>query len=207
MNSLAGVMCVGILADLGDFFEMLGPLALFGIYIFAALAKGWAKKNKQSSSEDKKQKQSFLQKAVQKHYQEIHERQTGKSRPKTPIYQPKQPKPVQRTQTPRTVREPVPSQQPNKGDLGHPVQFNKQLRQTHNRPRIRQHKQQIPVIKSQPPQPKKQSYKTAAKDSKAVKRSKAYSKNHLTAMLQQPQNLRTAIILKEILDKPLALRQ
>ena len=41
-------------------------------------------------------------------------------------------------------------------------------------------------------------------ETKAVKQSRA--DHSLASMIRQPQNLRTAIILKEILDKPLALR-
>ncbi|MHC5140763.1 MAG: hypothetical protein ACYSOD_01970 [Planctomycetota bacterium] len=73
MISISGFMCLCVLAEADDFFKMIGPLLIFGIYIVGALAKGWTKGRQQDSEEEP----SELRKAVQKRYQEIHQRQVG----------------------------------------------------------------------------------------------------------------------------------
>ena len=73
MISISGFMCLCVLAEADDLFKMIGPLLIFGIYIVGALAKGWTKGRQQDSEEEP----SELRKAVQKRYQEIHQRQVG----------------------------------------------------------------------------------------------------------------------------------
>jgi hypothetical protein len=48
--------------------------------------------------------------------------------------------------------------------------------------------------------------KRVPKKTKTVEGSQKRSENLLTFLIKRPENLRSAIILKEILDKPLALR-
>ena len=39
MISISGFMCLCVLAEADDFFKMVGPLLIFGIYIVGSLAK------------------------------------------------------------------------------------------------------------------------------------------------------------------------
>ena len=74
MSQILGFMCFDMLAEAEDFFKMIGPLLIFGIYIVGSLAKGWTKGRQQDPEEEEP---SELRKAVQQRYQEIHQRQIG----------------------------------------------------------------------------------------------------------------------------------
>ena len=80
MNNLSEIMCLiqtGVCADASDLFELLGPILIFGIYIIASIVKAAAQKGK--SDESGEENKSELKKAVRRRYQEIYQRQTGKT--------------------------------------------------------------------------------------------------------------------------------
>jgi FtsZ-interacting cell division protein ZipA len=193
-------MCFGVLADADDFFKMIGPLLIFGVYIIGALAKGWTKSRQQESEEEKP---SELRKAVQKRYQEIHQRQTGKSSGQ--VQQPRHTEPVRTVHSARTVEPPTPVRQvPRRTYPTHQVQAERPRRPVQHRNRPRNVQQKPVSVKTQAPKPAQRPQTVRSHEAKAVKQSRA--DRSLASMIRQPQNLRTAIILKEILDKPLALR-
>ena len=198
MNHISGFMCFGVLAEADDFFKMIGPLLIFGVYIISALAKGWTKNKQQGSDEEKP---SELRKAVQRRYQEIHDRQVGNSPGRTQSQPPRQPEPVRTVHSARPVEPPASVRQvPRRTSPAHPVQVERPRRPVQHRNRPRNVQQKPVSVKTQAPKSVRKPHKA-----EAVKQSRAehYS---LASMMRQPQNLRTAIILKEILDKPLALR-
>ena len=199
MNHISGFMCFGVLAEADDFFKMIGPLLIFGVYIISALAKGWTKNKQQGSDEENS---SELRKAVQRRYQEIHDRQVGNSPGRTQSQPPGQPEPVRTVHSARPVEPPTPVRQvPRRTYPAHQVQAERPRRPVQQKNHLRQNMRQKPVsVKTQAPKSVRKPHKA-----EAVKQSRAehYS---LASMMRQPQNLRTAIILKEILDKPLALR-
>lgn len=203
MSPISGLMCSGVLAEADDFFKMIGPLLIFGIYIVGALAKGWAKGRQQESEE---KEPSELKKAVQRRYQEIHQRQIGggpgQGQP------PGQSEPAPATvHPPRPVEPPMPVRQPSQRTYpAHPVQAEKQRRPVpQQQNHLRQYRRRKPV--SEKIQPAKSVQKPLAIKRNEAKSTKPRCAEYsLASMIRQPQNLRTAIILKEILDKPLALR-
>ena len=198
MSQIAGFMCFGVLADGGNFFELIGPLLLFGVYIIVALAKKLGKDQQQESDGEN---QSELAKAVRKRYQQIHDRQVGNSPGRTQPQPPRRTEPVRTVQSARPVVESVPVRQvPRRTYPAHQVQAEK-----HRYP-VQPNVQQKPVsVKTQAPK-SAQRPKTVKKSYKAKSIKQRYTDYSLASMIRQSQNLRTAIILKEILDKPLALR-
>jgi len=196
MGRILGFTYCGLLADGGDFFELLGPLLLFGIYAIGALAKKWVN-SRQSNSEEKPPTE--LQKAVRKRYQQIYERQVGKEPPKRI-------EPVRTAHTVRPAEPPVPIRQlPRRAYPTPQVRAERQRRPVQQKKHLRRNTRQKPVsVKAQAP---KSAQKPQTVKSSKAKTIKQRSTDHsLLSMIRQPQNLRTAIILKEILDKPLALR-
>jgi len=201
MSRISDFMCLGVLAEAEDLFKMIGPLLIFGIYIVGALAKGWTKGRQQDSEEP-----SELRKAVQKRYQEIHQRQVGgvEGQAQPPRHTEPAPTTVHAS---RPVEPPVPVWQPPQRTFPPlPVQA-----ESHRRPvqqqqnTIRQSRRQKPY--SVKTQALKSGHKPGTVKSSQTKAIKPRSADHsLVSMLRNPQSLRTAIILKEILDKPLALR-
>jgi len=203
MSPISGCMCFDMLAEAEDFFKMIGPLLIFGIYIVGALAKGWTKGRQQDSEQEEP---SELRKAVQRRYQEIHQRQIGGA--------PEQGHPPKRTEpapaTPhssRSIESPIPVRQPSQRiHPAHPVQAER-----HRRP-VPQQQNYLRKNRRQKPVPEKAKIPKSPQKLRMVKPSEAKStelrcaEHSLASMIRQPQNLRTAIILKEILDKPLALR-
>ncbi len=201
MNPISGFMCFGVLAEADDFFKMIGPLLIFGVYIIGALAKGWTKNRQQESDEENP---SELRKAVQRRYQEIHDRQVGNTPGRTQPQPPRHTEPVRTVHSARPV-EPLASvrQVPRRTYPTHQVQAERPRRPVKHRNRPRNVQQKPVSIKAQVPKPV-QRPQTVSHEEKAVKQSR--TDHSLASMIRQPQNLRTAIILKEILDKPLALR-
>ena len=195
MSPISGFMCFDMLAEAEDFFKMIGPLLIFGIYIVGSLAKGWTKGRQQDPEEEEP---SELRKAVQQRYQEIHQRQIGGA--------PEQGHPPKRTEpapaavhSSRSIESPIPVRQPSQRT--YPIQAER-----HRRPvpqqqnHLRKNRRQNPVaVKAKIP-------KSAQKPQTAKSTELRCAEHSLASMIRQPQNLRTAIILKEILDKPLALR-
>ena len=199
MNPISGFMCFGVLAEADDFFKMIGPLLIFGVYIISMLAKGWTKNRQQESDEENP---SELRKAVQRRYQEIHDRQTGKSSGQ--VQPPRHTEPVRTVHSARPVEPPASVRQvPRRTYPTHQVQAERPRRSVKHRNRPRNVQQKPVSIKTQVPKPV-QRPQTVSHEEKAVKQS--CTDHSLASMIRQPQNLRTAIILKEILDKPLALR-
>ena len=203
MISISGFMCLCVLAEAEDLFKMIGPLLIFGIYIVGALAKGWTKGRQQDSEEEP----SELRKAVQKRYQEIHQRQVGgvEGQAQPPRHTEPAPTTVHAS---RPVDEPpVPVWQPSQRTFPPlPVQAesHRRLVQQPQKPR-RQSRRQKPV--SAKTLSSKSVYKSGTVKSSQTKAIKPSSADYsLASMLRNPQSLRTAVILKEILDKPLALR-
>ncbi len=196
-------MCFGVLADGGNFFELIGPLLLFGVYIIVALAKKFGKDQQQESDEEKP---SELRKAVKRRYQEIHDRQVGNSPGQVQPQPPRHTEPVRAVHSARPVEPPAPIRQvPRRTYPAHPVQAERHRRPVQQKNHLRQNMRQKPVsVKTQAPKPVQRPQTVGSHETKAVKQSR---KDHsLVSMIRQPQNLRTAIILKEILDKPIALR-
>jgi hypothetical protein len=201
MNQILAFIYYGIQAEANNFFEFLGPLLLFGIYILGALAKSWSKKRDLGSDEEKPS--SELQKAVKKRYQQIYERQTGKTPTLTQMQ-------TSRTEQPQFVRKPV--------EEIEPVKPRQQVSPT-NIPESKQRYQKAqPKRMTRPPVVQKRTFTQPSKRmSKPYQVRKATvdipakhtfkpTCDYLIKMIQEPQNLRSAIILKEILDKPVGLR-
>jgi hypothetical protein len=175
----------GLLAE--GLFDLLGPALIFGIYIIGALAKNWVKRDKGGSQDEN---QSELKKAVRKRYEQIRQRQVGEETP-------------QLKRTPKAI----------------PVA--RTIRQEENRPRqaMQTQKSVVGYGRPKPPQTIQQAIapepvhlqkKKAAQKQIPKKVDQAPKCRHagslLENMMSRPENLRSAIILKEILDKPLALR-
>ncbi len=200
MNHISGFMCFGVLAEAGDFFKMIGPLLIFGVYIIGALAKGWTKNQQESDKENP----SELRKSVRKRYQEIYQRQTGKSSEQA--QSPRHTEPVRTIHSARPVEPPAPVRQvPRRTYPTHPVQAERHRRPVQQENHLRRNVQQKPVsVRTQASKPAQRPQAVRSHETKSVKQSRA--DRSLASMIRQPQNLRTAIILKEILDKPLALR-
>ncbi|MHC4854793.1 MAG: hypothetical protein ACYS72_00125 [Planctomycetota bacterium] len=189
---------IGLLAE--GLFDLLGPILIFGIYIVASIVKTVAKKgSKEDSGEET---ESELKKAVRRRYQEIHQRQTGQTPPEQRSPQYVQPRPVQPTPP---IRQPQRSQWEIQQEAIR--QRNAKLksqRTVSKRPHVNV-PTQTPRAVSQPDMLYAQK-KRVPKKTKTVEGSQKRSENLLTFLIKRPENLRSAIILKEILDKPLALR-
>ena len=199
MSPISGFMCFDMLAEAEDFFKMIGPLLIFGIYIVGSLAKGWTKGRQQDPEEEEP---SELRKAVQQRYQEIHQRQIGGA--------PGQGQPPKRTEpapatvhSSRSIESPIPVRQPSQRT--YPIQVERHRRPVQQKNDPRQNMRQKPVaVKAKIPKSPQKPRMVKPSEAKSAKPECAdYS---LASMIRHPQNLRTAIILKEILDKPLALR-
>ena len=194
MSPISGFMCFDMLAEAEDFFKMIGPLLIFGIYIVGSLAKGWTKGRQQDSEQEEP---SELRKAVQRRYQEIHQRQIGGGTA--------QKQPAGHTEpTPAAVRPslPVEPQMPVRqpSQRTYPIQADRHRRPVQQKKHLQRNRQQKPVgIKAKIP---KSPQKPQTEKSTELR----CAEHSLASMMRHPQNLRTAIILKEILDKPLALR-
>lgn len=204
MNFFSCFIYNGMLADAGDFIELLAPLILFGIYILGALAKKWSKNRELDSGEEKPS--SELQKAVRKRYQQIYEKQTGKtpSRNQVQSRQAEQPQFVR--QTAEKIK-PVRVRQHERGISSSSPEYQRRYPRTQ---RTRKSQTRTATVQ-----------RTA---SQAVKTSRPHplrkvaidktfdhvckpANDYLIKMIREPENLRSAIILKEILDKPLGLRE
>lgn len=198
------------------FGELIGPILIFGIYIVASLAKAVAKKGRSEDSGE--ETESELKKAVRRRYQEIYQKQVGQTpsqgSPKQPRQQPNyQPKPVSRTEPAikrqrseweirqEALRQRNAKIQPQRPNLERPkpnIIKQVSVAETHKKPR---HLKPVEKIFDEIP---KKHYQQTSKV--AVKESRIQTSG-LNSLLKDPQNLRSAIILKEILDKPLALRE
>lgn len=223
-TGMVGFICHGLCANGSNFFEILGPVLIFGIYIIAAIAKSLGKKNTKESDE---KSESELKKAVMKRRQQIYERQVGKTPQQVPQrpQQPPQAIPSRQTQ-PKTgqLKQKVITQwdrqqqviQQKMVDMRRqlnmkrdPLSVPTQQTQYHRYTPGQQRRQRKPV--QQPPKPAKQKMEPVVKkvpgkkEIPVTKKSPAYG--HVYSLLRQPDNLRSAIILKEILDKPLGLRE
>jgi len=191
---------IGLLAE--GFFDLIGPLLIFGIYIIASIAKTATKKGKQAGSGE--EKESELKKAVRRRYQEIYQKQVGQTpqKPPEPQRSPQyaaQPRPVQQAPL---IRQPQRSQWEIKQEAIRQRKARLQSQRTVSRRQQTKAPKQIPAAMSQP-KPKQVLYQRPAK---TVDDSRKQPENLLQYMIKRPENLRSAIILKEILDKPLALR-
>lgn len=201
MNQVIGFMFRRVLAE--GFFELLGPILIFGFYIIAALAKGW-RKNQQRETEEKPD--SDPNKTVselpsyKKLREQIRQRQVGTTT--SPVKSQSYQKPVpsvpvtQAPQCPQTPRahpvHPVRSERTDR-----PLsQGNRDHRNIHQKAAVIN--AQATELIAKPKTPKR----SIIKDVKPK-----HSDDLFMTLIRQPQNLRTAIILKEILDKPLALRE
>jgi FtsZ-interacting cell division protein ZipA len=202
MSQNSGFIYLGLLADADNLFELLGPLLIFGIYAIAAIAKKWAS-SKQTDSEEKPT--SELQRAVREKYKEIHARQTGKT-PVAPKFQPqRKPESTRPVPTQQRFERPAPVRQVAKKPVVYPVQVQKQPRYVRQQTRPQRHRRPKPVeTKAQTPQPVHRPKPKKQPAAKPLKQK--YTENILTTMIRRPESLRSAIILKEILDKPIALR-
>ena len=200
MSQISGLLFFGVLAKAEDFFKMIGPLLIFGIYIIGVLAKGWTKNQQHGSDEEN---QSELKKAVKRRYQEIHDRQVGNNSGQGQA--PRHTEPVRTVRSAQPVEPSTPVRQvPRRTYPLHQVQAERPRRPVQHRNRPRNVQQKPVSARTQAPKPVQRPQTVRSHEVTAVKQSRAdYS---LVSVMRKPQNLRTAIILKEILDKPLALR-
>ena len=182
---------IGVLAS--GLFDLIGPFLIFGIYIIVSIAKATAKKEQAGDSEEA---ESELKKAVRRRYQEIYLKQVGQA-PQESSKPQRKPQYVQ-SQPKQEIEPTIPQ---------HRYQW--EIRQQAIRERN---------IKSQPRKivPKRPQASILKQVSAAVSKPKskqlmhqemAKTGNLLVSMIKEPGNLRSAIVLKEILDKPLALRE
>ena len=200
----------GLLAE--GWVELIGPILIFGIYIIGSIAKNVAQKNQGTEEQD----QSELKKAVQKRCEQIRQRQLGQESPqfkRTPkevstakAIREQQTRPQrvsQWDQKQRAIRQrnaTLKEQRLAANDAQIPAPAQKPVVEYH-RPKPSKIIRQVAVPKPVPVQKKRQSPKKVAKISK-----QRSATDLLQQMMNQPENLRMAIILKEILDRPLALR-
>jgi hypothetical protein len=198
MDQVLGFINHGMLAEGNNLLEMLGPLLLFGIYAIGALAKKWADSKKTESDE---KPPSELQKAVRKRYQQIYERQTGNdaaaNRPVPVRAEPVKTSPVRPLEKtpPKTQARTLLTPQLQELKKRPPVHQRQKYRQERRNQRKVAAKQTSAVI--QRPQPA---------TIKIVSIKQKCEGHSVLSMFQQPPSLQTAVIMKEILDKPLALR-
>ena len=197
----------GLLAE--GWFELIGPILIFGIYIIASIVKSVAKKGKSEDSDVKVE--SELQKAVRKRYDQIRQRQLGQQSP-------------QSKRPPKTVpvARPVQQEQSRPRQMSQWEQQQQAIRQRNEKlqeQRMATKRQHANVLKQssktvRQPKPKQAipqklvqtQKKKIQHQAKTVSQKKQQAGNLLSYMINRPENLRSAIILKEILDKPLALR-
>ncbi|MHC4524062.1 MAG: hypothetical protein ACYSU8_00780 [Planctomycetota bacterium] len=237
-----------LLAD--GFFDLIGPILIFGIYIIASIAKKVAKKGQTEDSdveieselkkavrkryEQIRQRQSIakkvakkgqtedsdveieseLKKAVRKRYEQIRQRQLGQ--------QSQQPPQVKRPPKAVPVARPVQQEQSRPRQMSQWEQQQQTIRQRNAKlqeQRMATKRQHANVLKQssktvRQPKPKQAipqklvqtQKKKIQHQAKTVSQKKQQAGNLLSYMINRPENLRSAIILKEILDKPLALR-
>ncbi|MDH4203127.1 MAG: hypothetical protein OEV87_09550 [Phycisphaerae bacterium] len=192
---------IGLLAE--GLFDLFGPILIFGIYIVASIVKTVAKKRPTEDSGE--ETESELKKAVRRRYQEIYQRQTGQTQPRPP--EQRSPQYVQ----PRPVQQAPPIRQPQRSQWEIQQEAIRQRnaklqsqRTVPKRPHVNA-PTQTPKAVIQPNILGTQKQRVPKK-TKTVEGSQKQSENLLAFMVKSPENLRSAIILKEILDKPLALR-
>lgn len=196
--------------------ELIGPILIFGIYIIGALAKNWVNRDQKGSD---KENQSELKKAVRKRYEQIRQRQTGEDS----AHLKRTPKAVS---TARTIqqeenrpRQASQWEQQQRAIRQHNAKLQEQRMAAKRARAIQAQKAVVGYDQPKPPQtigqvvapkPVRKQKKTAVPkhiSEKAVHTPKYRCAGGLLEdMLGRPENLRSAIILKEILDKPLALR-
>ena len=204
----------------GDWSRLIGVIVVVGFWIISAAAKMWSKnasgeddeaertsravelakkyaKQKQSQAKparnsefmsewDRRQEMKRLQRMAQLRKREIQPPKPVKPAVVPPI--PKQPKPIP------TVKSP-------------------EFKPVSQLARIRQYARQVKT-QQQPPRPVSvpQTYKTPRKKKPVTHKKSAAaatiktSSHPLHVLLKHPDQLRSAIVLKEILDKPIALR-
>lgn len=213
---IAGLISNRVCAEGSDFFELLGPVVIFGIYIVASIIKTVAKKN---SGETDEEAQSALKESIEKRRQEIYQRQVGKTPPKTsPQYTP-----VPTAEKPSVARRDEVTlqdlqQRKTQQRLANIVDQQSRRRDSFTAPKQKEDLQKYkPAQESRPRQVSHKAVRSAATKPgmhhKTVpaktphKPSECWSQNQLLSMIRQSDSLRSAIILKEILDKPLALRE
>lgn len=200
----------GLLAE--GWVELIGPILIFGIYIIGSIAKNVAQRNQESSGEEGG---SELKKAVRKRYEQIRRKQVGEESP----HLKRTPKAVP---TARTIR-------PENKRTSQWEQQQQAIRQRNARLQEQRIAAERRVIQTQKtvvgyerpkpsrtirqvvaPKPVHKQKKTAVPKQVSEKASQPPKCRHtggaLGDMMCRPENLRSAIILKEILDKPLALR-
>ena len=183
----------GLLAE--GLFDLLGPALIFGIYIIGALAKNWVKRDQGTSEEEN---QSELKKAVRKRYEKIHQRQLGEDSPQ-----------LKRTQKSIPIARTVRQEENRPKQISQWEQQQQAIRQRNaklqeQRITPKTTRQSSASITSHVPK-KKMSKEAVPRKIDQVQKDRPM-KNILRHMMNRPENLRSAIILKEILDKPLALR-
>jgi hypothetical protein len=196
---------IGLLAE--GFFDLLGPILIFGIYIIASIAKTVAQKGQKDGSDE--EPESELKKAVRRRYQEIYQKQVGKVPPKTS--QTQQPTPQVQL---RPAQKPVPEIPRQRSQWEVQQEAVRQLqsqRTVPKRPHVYIQKQAPTALNQSKPgqmadqKPVQAQKKLIQQQVKTIEGSQRRTGN-LLSMLKGPKNLRSAIMLKEILDKPLALR-
>ncbi|MEN8127070.1 MAG: hypothetical protein ABFR90_04600 [Planctomycetota bacterium] len=214
MNSFESLQ-FGLLAE--GWFELILPIFIFGIYIIGALAKNWTQQQKQDPEEHD---QSELKKAVRKRYEQIRQRQMGEGTPqlkKTPKAIPAARTLRQEENRPRQISQWEQQQQVIRQRNAKLQEQRMAARQTRavqaQKPVVRYARTKPPKMTRQVPVPSpvQAQMKKAAKKKPVSKKVEQAPRrqptgNLLSHMINRPENLKSAIIVKEILDKPLALR-
>lgn len=201
MGQVVGFINFVVLAE-SNLFELLGPLLLFGIYAIATLARRLAN-SKQSESQEKKP--SEPQQAVRSGYQAIHDMQVGKAAVTEKVRSPEQPQQYRIEPRPRTFEKNLLSQQRLERAVAYSAHVQKSIRSVRQKPRTEPYSDlKTQTVLTGPPQSihipelEKKSI-TEPLNTKDVK-------HPVLTMIYQPQDLRSAVILKEILDEPVSLR-
>jgi len=178
-------------------FELLGPILIFGIYIIASIVKTVSKKGQKDDPDEKLEPE--LKKAVRRSYQEIFQKQVPKAQPKaSQSQQPKlhvQSQPVQKPSPAHAMRD---SQWEIQQEMIRQRNAKLQSRKIASKPVPAY----VSTVASQP-QIKPMVYEKTANSGVGIPKQ---TENQLMSSIKGFENLRSAIILKEILDKPLALR-
>jgi hypothetical protein len=186
---------IGLLAN--GLFDLIGPFLIFGVYIIASIAKAAAKKGQAGNSDE--ETESELKKAVRRRYQEIHQKQIGKV--------PQAQKPFRHMERP--VQQAPAERQPHRSQWELRQETIRERNAKNQTRQIGPKRPQESILKqvsagvSQSKSKQLMHQKTAKTDENGPKQ----TGNLLVSMIKEPGNLRSAIVLKEILDKPLALRE
>ena len=196
----------------GNWMQLIGIIVVFGFYAIGALAKILANRSKTDDGQEK----SEISQAVElaKKYAEQKKRQAqsvlAKRRELTSEWDRQQEIKRQRLAQHRGEEEMPQQPQPEPPPMPQVGRQIPQYREVSPLNRVMQAAQQKKEIRRQPVSPVQQTYKKAVKPVKSHKTPVAKMKKTprpLDVFFRHPNQLRSAIILKEILDKPISMQE